>query len=81
MLINQLYTPPRELYIIIANLLGTFLRKVRKSKRDCCARKRVEFWVQHRSKAIEVFSSNVNDHCHINTFKLTGVGSQRSMVL
>ena len=81
MLINQRYTLLRELYIIIAILLGTFFKKVGKSKRDCCARKRVEFWVQNRRKAIEVFSSNVNDHCHVNTFKLTGVGSQPSMVL
>jgi len=34
MLINQLYTPARELYIIIANLLGTFFRKVGKSRRE-----------------------------------------------
>ena len=32
-------------------------------------------------KRSRFFSSNVNDHCHVNAFKLTGVGSQPSMVL
>ena len=68
MLITQRYTPRRELFVIIANLLGTFFRKMGELARGCCARKRVE-------------SSNVNDHCHVNTFKLTGVGSQPLMVL